>query len=184
MLLATRRLVNSTVGFDASRHTEAAQEFGEAIMGIEQFSDNFEPPDRDWFLTGGAGFDRGKGLAHKGDGNAWVRATSGWNAINRFHDVQPGSTYTVGAWLRLSPSVTDGYFSVREARERNGEGQIITQRKLVGPGPTNPDNADYNEVSFSFDTGDLSTVLIYVGLWGNGQDAWIQIDDFVLETNF
>ena len=34
------------------------------------------------------------------------------------------------------------------------------------------------EVTFA--SGDLRRVLIYVGLWGVGPDAWIQIDDFVI----
>ena len=37
------------------------------------------------------------------------------------------------ATLRLSPGLTDGYFSVRETRELNGNGRIITEIKLVGP---------------------------------------------------
>jgi len=44
-----------------------------------------------------AGYDIGKGFAREGANNAWVRGSTGWNAINRFHDVEPGETFTVYA---------------------------------------------------------------------------------------
>ena len=149
---------------------------GQAI--ISQWTEDFETPDKDWFVTGGAGFDLGKGYAHTGDGNGWVHQTTGWNAINIFRDVQSDRTYTVKAWLNLSPKLTDGYFSVRAAPERNQDGQILREIKLVGPSPSDR----YNLYSFTFNTTDWRTVLIYVGLSGNGQDSWIQIDDVVLTT--
>jgi len=133
----------------------------------------FEQPHPGWFTTGGAGFDYNKGLAYREKGNAWVRGSSGWNALNRFHDIKPNTAYTVSAMLRLSPGLTDGYFSVREARELNGNGRIITEVKLVGP-------TDYREFRLNFTTGNLNRVLFYIGLWGTGRDVWIQIDDFVI----
>lgn len=146
------------------------------------FYDDFETLDKGWFTTGGAGFDVGKGLAHKGANNAWVRASSGWNAVNKFHDVFPNAHYTVAAWLRFSGSLTDGYFSVREARQLNGDGRILTERRLVGPSPANPANGNYNKYGLEFDTHDLQRILIYVGLWGKGVDAWIQIDGVEIRT--
>lgn len=144
-----------------------------------QFSDNFENPANDWFFTGGAGFDYGKGLARRGQGNAWIRNTSGWNAINRWVDVLPHSHCYVHAWLRLSPQLTDGYIAVRNDKERRSDGNfnVINELKLIGPGLKNPDNADYNPYTFEFDSGDNSRVLFYVGLWGNGRDSWIQVDE-------
>ena len=132
----------------------------------------FERPHPGWFFTGGAGFDYGKGLAYREKGNAWVRGTTGWHALNRFHDVKAGTAYTVSAMLRLSPGLTDGYFSVREARELNGNGRIMTEVKLVGP-------SDYRKFELNFTTN-FSRVLFYVGLWGTGRDVWIQIDDFIV----
>lgn len=133
----------------------------------------FERPHPGWFTTGGAGFDYGKGLAYREKGNAWVRGSKGWNALNRFHEMKPNTRYIVSAMLRLSPGLTDGYFSVREARELNGNGRIITEVKLIGP-------TDYRKVELSFTTGNLNRVLFYVGLWGTGRDVWIQIDDFII----
>jgi hypothetical protein len=81
------------------------------------------------------------------------------------------------AWLRLSASLTDGYFSVRGAAELNGNGPILKERKLVGPGPANPNHRGYNPYRLDFDSRDFSRVLVYVGLWGVGRDAWVQVDD-------
>jgi len=149
---------------------------GQAI--ISQWTEDFETPDKGWFFTSGAGFDLGKGFAHTGDGNGWVASTKDWNAINIFRDVQSDRTYTVQAWLNLSPKLTDGYFSVRAAPERNLDGPILREIKLVGPSPSDR----YKLYSFTFNTTGWRMVLIYVGLWGNGQDSWIRIDDVVLTT--
>ena len=54
---------------------------------------------------------------------------------------------------------------MREARELNGNGTIITERKLQGPSPSNPANGNYNKYSLEFDTRDLRRILVYVGLW-------------------
>lgn len=140
------------------------------------FYDDFEQPRLGWFFAGNGGFDYGKGLAHKGANNAWVRASSGWNAINRFHPVPQRSECSVAAWLRLSDTLTDGYFSVRGAPQLNGDGPIITEQKLVGPGRANPANGNYNKYLLRFNSAGYSRILIYVGLWGVGRDAWIQID--------
>lgn len=152
-------------------------------MGIVQFSDGFESqkPNPAWFLTASAGFDYEKGNAHTGQGNAWVRATQGWNAINVwFSGLTPNSDCQASAWLRFSPSLTDGYISVR-ADGSGSPGPVIAELKLCGNAPPNPDNAGYNHYYFPFNSGSNSRVLFYVGLWGNGQDSWIQIDDVVLQ---
>lgn len=145
--------------------------------------EQFDQPGSEWFFTGNAGYDFGKGLAHFGPNNAWVRATSGWNAINRFQTVVPHTDYIVSAWLRFSDSLTDGYFSVRAAPELNGEGRILTERKLVGPNHPNPSKDNYNRFRLRFDTQGWERILLYVGLWGMGQDAWIQIDDVQVEND-
>jgi len=149
-------------------------------MGIKQISEDFEVPSRDWFFTGGAGFDHGKGLARKGQGNAWVRNTTGWNAINRWYPVDSDSVYTVYAWLRLSPTLTDGYMSVRNDKENRPDRSfsVIRETRLV----FDPSRPDYSPYQFDFYTGINTRVLLYVGLWGIGTDAWIQIDDISIST--
>ena len=76
----------------------------------------------------------------------------------------------------MSDGVTDGYFSVRRGDGKT-PGPVINERKLVGPNAANPQNANYNLVSFEF-TPTGGPLLFYVGNWGNGRDNWIQIDDF------
>jgi hypothetical protein len=145
--------------------------------------EQFDQPDAGWFFAGNAGYDFNKGLAHFGPNNAWVRASSGWNALNRFQDVEADTDYEVGAWLRLSDSLTDGYFSVRAAPELNGEGQIITERKLAGPNPSNPSQDNYNRYVLRFNSNGWRRILVYIGLWGVGKDAWIQIDDVKISNS-
>jgi len=79
--------------------------------------------------------------------------------------------------VRLSESLTDGYFSVRGAAQLNGNGRILKEIKLVGPGPVNPDHRGYNLYRLDFNSQEFSRVLVYVGLWGVGRDAWVQVDD-------
>jgi hypothetical protein len=134
-----------------------------------------------WFFTGGAGLDNDKGLAYKGKGNAWVRNTKGWNAINNWVSVSSapqGSECTASAWLRTSDTLTDGYMSVRDGSRSDGSGTILNEIKLVGARlPGNGNVNGYRLESFNFRRGSSGKVLFYVGLWGVGKDAWIQIDD-------
>jgi hypothetical protein len=147
-----------------------------ASAGILQFYDGFENGHRAWFTTGVAGFDYGLGYAHQGQGNGWVRNKTGWNAINTIQDVQPWERCTASAWIRLSPHLTGGYMSVRQAY---GDWHIINEVPMVGPGPVG-DNG-YNQYVFDFYPDSTSSVVFYVGMWGNGQDAWMQIDDVVVQ---
>ena len=36
---------------------------------------------------------------------------------------------------------------------------------------------DISQETFNFKMGSSGRLLFYVGLWGKGKDAWIQIDD-------
>lgn len=133
-----------------------------------------------WFFAGGAGLDDGKGLEHKGKGNAWVRNTTGWNAINNWVNISApsGSECTASAWLRTSDTLTDGYMSIRDADKNDGSGRIIHEIKLVGArSPGEGNIKGYRLESFDFKMGGFGKVLFYVGLHGVGKDAWIQIDD-------
>jgi len=68
--------------------------------------------------------------------------------------------------------------SVREGNVANGSGRILNEMKLVGarsPGDGNING--YRLENFDFKMGQSGKVLFYVGLWGKGKDAWIQIDD-------
>ena len=68
--------------------------------------------------------------------------------------------------------------SVRSGNKDDGSGTILNEIKLVGARPSvNLADKGYRLESFQFNKGANSRVLFYVGLWGVGKDAWIQIDD-------
>jgi hypothetical protein len=150
------------------------------LAGIRQTQFYFETPMEGWWFAGNAGLDFGKGLEHSGNGNGWVRNYTGWNAVNNRANVQPYSDCTISAWLRTSNTLTDGYLSVRRFNTDGSAGSIINEIKLVGAGSPNPQNRNYNRYTFDFNSGSSREVLFYVGLWGNGRDSWIQIDDAVV----
>jgi hypothetical protein len=129
-----------------------------------------------WQVVGNAGFDEGKNLQYRGSSNAWVRSTHDWNALQIQVPIDPSaSTCHASAMLRTSDTLTDGYISVRQARE-SLVGDVIQEIKLVGARPA-PNENGYRRESFDFQPNGSAEVLFYVGLWGKGADAWIQIDD-------
>lgn len=159
-----------------------------ALAGISQTAWDFEQDPgasnnngaSGWFFAGGAGLDNGKGLAFKGKGNAWVRNTTGWNAINNWVNVSvpQGSECTASAQLRTSDTLTDGYMAVRDGSRSDGSGTILNEIKLVAARlPGNGNVNGYRLESFNFRMGSSGKVLFYVGLHGIGKDAWIQIDN-------
>jgi hypothetical protein len=130
------------------------------------WSNGFEGTDAGaWWFTGNAGVDVGLGLSRTGANDGWVRAPSGWNAVNTSIPAATGATCTVGAWLRTT-AVVDGYMSIR-----SWNGAILDEVHLTG----SPDGT-YDFHTFNF-LADGSSVLFYVGLWGDGSDTWIQVDD-------
>ncbi len=139
---------------------------------------NFETPEEGWWFAGNAGLDYDRGLEHSGRGNGWVRsATSGWNAINNSLVVEPNSECSLTAWLRTSDSLTDGYMSVRPYNSDGSVSDVINEIKLIGAGSPNPQNQNYNLYTLTFNSGENNRVLFYVGLFGNGRDSWVQVDD-------
>jgi len=151
-----------------------------AQAGIVQFWDDFDSTSHPgWWITGSGGFDHGIGQSHRGAGNAWVRNTTGWNADNVVVGVYPNADCVASAWIRLSDHVTAGYMTIRAWN--GAPGPVVNEIWLVGPGPYNPSNGNYNQYLFHFNPGNASRVLFYVGMWGNGQDAWVQTDDVVIQ---
>lgn len=125
-----------------------------------------------WFFTGQAGIDYGLGFATQGHNNGWVRNTTGWNAINRWVKVSPNTTYWITAVIKTNiTNNTSGYFSVRD---RNANA-ILAEEHVVDT----PCGAQI--YTFSFNSGSNSSVLIYAGLWGNGSDQWLQIDEVSIQ---
>jgi len=153
---------------------------GAAQASVTQTQFTFESTAEGWWFGGNANYDLGRGLAHTGIGNGWARNYTGWNSMNNWAHVVPGAQCYLGGWLRHSNTITGGYFSVRGV---NGDGSLtvpLNEVHLTGPNPSNPANANYNYYNVAFNPGWRSRVLIYVGLWGNGQDSWIQADDIAV----
>ncbi len=141
---------------------------------------NFERKEG-WWFAGNSGLDYGKNLAHRGRGNGWVRNHTGWNAINNKVSVPPNTSCSLSAWLRMSDTLTAGYMSVRSWNNDGSPGPILNEIKLVGPNRQNPSHRNYNYYEFNFNSGSNREILLYIGLHGNGKDAWIQADD--IEVN-
>src|SRR5258707_13021838 len=105
-----------------------------ASAGVWQFTEDFESPaPAGWFTGGGAGFDFNRGLAHQGNGNAWVRFTQGWNSVNRWvPSVPQNADCSAQTFIRVSPAGTGGYFSIT-----GGHGgvprRLIKEMQLGGP---------------------------------------------------
>ncbi|HVX18125.1 MAG TPA: alpha/beta hydrolase-fold protein [Acidimicrobiales bacterium] len=117
-----------------------------------------------WACTTNCGADHGAGLAHSGAGNGWVRNDTGWNDIHQTIAVQANHTYTVTAWVRTSANNTDGYFGLRTLG-----GQVLGETQFANLG-------DYTKLTVNVNTGANTSVVLYGGLWANG-DTWLQIDD-------
>jgi hypothetical protein len=118
-----------------------------------------------WIAEGRAGIDIGRGLAHAGRTNAWVRANAGWNAVRQPVRLIAGVTYTLRAFVRTSGNVRDGYFGFRDAAQRP-----VAEVKF-GPLPA------YTELSVTFSPGVTGAYNVFSGFWAPSQDAWIQVDD-------
>jgi hypothetical protein len=154
---------------------------GAANASVTQRQYLFETTSEGWWFAGNAGYDLGKGLARTGQGNGWARNTTGWNAVNNFAGVVPGATCYFNGWLRHSDNLTGGYMSVRALNPDGSPGAILSEIPVRGPNPSNPANAGYNYYTVPpFNALSNTRVLIYVGLWGNGQDSWIQADDLAV----
>jgi hypothetical protein len=64
--------------------------------------------------------------------------------------------------------------TIRDGDKDNGSGRIIHEIKLVGArSPGEGNIKGYRLESFDFKMGAFGKVLLYVGLWGVGKDAWI-----------
>ncbi|MEZ5135741.1 MAG: hypothetical protein R2699_11975 [Acidimicrobiales bacterium] len=67
-------------------------------------------------------------------------------------------------WIRTSASSADGYFGLRTVG-----GQVLGEQRFGSFG-------GYTQVSVTVNTGANSSLVVFGGLWANG-DTWLQIDD-------
>ena len=109
--------------------------------------------------------DHGAGNGHGGTGNGWVRNNNNaWNDVHQTINVQANHTYTLTGWVRTSSNNTDGYFGLRTP-----SGQVLGEKKFAQLN-------GYTNLSVAVNTGANTSVVVYGGLWANG-DTWLQIDD-------
>jgi predicted esterase len=129
----------------------------------------FETALSNWECTGNCGFDNTT-LAHTGVGNGWVRNNSGWNDVHQIFSVVPNRTYTVTGWIKTSDNNNAGYFGVRSV-----SGQVVGEQKFGNyPG--------YTKVSVTVNSGSNTNLVVYAGLWANG-DTFFQLDDVSVVQN-
>ncbi|MFP2930525.1 DUF4185 domain-containing protein [Pyxidicoccus sp. 3LG] len=126
-----------------------------------------------WYVQGNAGIDRGLGFARTGANNAWVRSSTGWNAIKQEVGVTPNTRYTLTGWIKTSGNHNDGYFG---ARMLNG-GPILSETHFTQP------LGNYTQLSVTFNSGSNHSVELFAGMWANDGDTWIQVDDVTLTRN-
>ncbi|GAA3071186.1 DUF4185 domain-containing protein [Streptosporangium carneum] len=124
-----------------------------------------------WIVGGRGGVDYGKGNAHSGLNNGWVRHNSGWNNLYQKVVLTPRKRYRLSGWMRSSGSNSEGYFGIRKP---SGQGVVAEQK--FGSLPV------HTRLNVEFTAGDANELEVFVGGWSvNNQDFWIQADDIVLE---
>jgi hypothetical protein len=126
-------------------------------------------------VQGNAGFDR-YGLARAGDSNAWVRGSEGWHAVYQLRPFYPSddSCYA-SAFLQGSSNVENVYLSIVDQIT----GEIYAEKAISGADISNPEGRYVQRYTPRFWLGkkhESRPMIVRVGFWGNGQDAWIRID--------
>lgn len=119
----------------------------------------------------GAGFkgvDVNRGLARVGKNNAFIRTTTGWNAVAQPIRVVPHRRYRMAAFVRTSGNFTGGVYGVRPA----SGGSAIAHATYGEYAVTR-----YRLVVLDFDSGPSRSLTVFIGYWAPGVDSWLQIDD-------
>jgi hypothetical protein len=123
----------------------------------------FEAGLAPWVCAGQCGRDGG-GFARTGAGNGWTRNTSGWNDLHQTVTVAPNRTYRVTGWIRTSANNQNGYFGLRTL-----SGQVVGETRFTALGA-------YTQVTATASSGSNGSLVVFAGLWANG-DTWLQVDD-------
>lgn len=122
-----------------------------------------------WFAEGKAGIDRKRGLSYRGDNNAWIKNSTGWNAIKQRVNLSAGKLYTLTAFVHTSQNVSDGYFGFRDT------GQHPVSEIKFGS------LSVYKELRVQFRPTRTASYYIFVGFWAPNQDAWVLVDNMHLD---
>jgi hypothetical protein len=167
-------------------HVASAQSANSSTGHSSSFDD--ERQQNWWVITGNAGFDGNFQQSHRGRGNAWIRATTGWNALSWGSATPLGSTKLncrFEAWVRGTANLSSFYMSLIDGRT----GRIFWEKgPLAGKALSSTSTVELGYKLLSYKVAidpnkqplDATFPSIRLGFWGNGQDAWIQIDDVYL----
>ncbi len=131
----------------------------------------FESGIASWSCAGACGIDAGIGLAHGGTGDGWVRNTTGWNDLHQSLQVSPNHTYQISGWIRTSGTNRAGYFGLRTM-----SGEVVGEKPFAALG-------GYTRITATVNSGANHTLVVYAGLWANGDDTWLQLDDVSVVGN-
>lgn len=127
-----------------------------------------------WSTEGTAvdkGIDINLGFAKTGRNNAFIRTSDNetWNCIKQNINVKPYTNYRLTGWIRNSNNIDNrGYFGVR-----NADGTVNSEVNFGGL-------PDYTQLVVDFNSGSNTTMTVFGGFWSNGQDVWMQFDDFTI----
>jgi hypothetical protein len=150
------------------------------FAGTKQISEGFESSAPDWTADGrGAGFDLGKGTGHAGQGNAWVGRAAGSNMLNTWLDIPKYSLCSAQAWIKLSPTFTEGSMLVAGG-DGTTIGATIKELKLPQIAQAVPNPTDYNLYHVDFNTGTNPKIFFDIGLNGKDENSWELVDDFAV----
>ena len=97
-------------------------------------------------------------------------STTNFNAITQRINVTPNTVYTLTGWLQNNFGSNFGYFG---ARASDGT-TVLNEVKFYAA-------STYGKSTVSFNSGNNSSVVIYVGFYGTGADQFVRIDDVSLQ---
>ena len=99
----------------------------------------------------------------------------------RWQTVRAGDSCTFAVWVKTSATLTDGVVRVSRDGEQRRMGEVLTERALTGARPAgDPKDNGYELVELSFPTNNSTKLWFYVGMFGNGKDSWIELDDVAI----
>ncbi|HEV7757479.1 MAG TPA: hypothetical protein VGO78_00760, partial [Acidimicrobiales bacterium] len=90
-----------------------------------------------------------------------------WNDLHQTVAVAPNRSYRVTGWIRTSANNPNGYFGLRTT-----SGQVVGEARFTNLGA-------YTQVSATVGSGANTSLVVYAGLWANG-DTWLQVDDVAI----
>lgn len=158
-------------------------------VSADEYKTSFETGEpNDWSFAGDGSFVRSiirhsgeKSDAHTGWVFANIKSKGDWSAVYQWRDVRASDSCVFAAWLKTSATLTGGYMTIRRDNGNHQQGAIIREVKLVGARPLgNPNDNGYQLVEIDFPTNDSTSVLFYVGMYGDNNEPWIQIDDIAI----